>query len=153
MSAKQDILIDQTLAVLSPADPPTLLAGFVAAHKTGDKLLATVYRRELERLGILVRFPRSHKKADNARQVTERFEAQAEIKATLPVDRTGHHGEATVIHANGIYTLGTLQELLGLRRDVFRETEERRRAIIAQLRTAAVRDRSHRRQPTRREQV
>jgi hypothetical protein len=41
---------------LTPADPPILLAGLIAARRTGDKLLAEVFMRELERLGILVRF-------------------------------------------------------------------------------------------------
>ena len=41
---------------LSPTDPPILLAGLIAARKTGDRLLADVFRRELEQRGITVRF-------------------------------------------------------------------------------------------------
>jgi hypothetical protein len=42
---------------LAPGDPPILLAGLIAARSSGDKLLATVLKRELEtRHGIMIRF-------------------------------------------------------------------------------------------------
>jgi hypothetical protein len=44
---------------LSPTDPPILLAGLLAARKSGDKLLAEVFTRELRERGIEIRFPRA----------------------------------------------------------------------------------------------
>jgi hypothetical protein len=42
---------------LGPSDPPILLAGLIAARRSGDKLLATVLKRELEtQHGITIRF-------------------------------------------------------------------------------------------------
>jgi hypothetical protein len=42
---------------LRPTDPPILLAGLIAARRSGDRLLATVLRRELAtRFGIAVHF-------------------------------------------------------------------------------------------------
>jgi hypothetical protein len=46
---------------LGPNDPPILLAGLIAARRSGDKLLATVLKRELEaQHGITVRFLAEH---------------------------------------------------------------------------------------------
>jgi hypothetical protein len=44
--------------LLAPSDPPVLLAMMIAARATGDRLLETVARRELEHRGIKVRLPR-----------------------------------------------------------------------------------------------
>lgn len=44
---------------LGTADPPVLIAILIAARRTGDRLLETVARRELEqRHGIKIRFGR-----------------------------------------------------------------------------------------------
>jgi len=41
---------------LRSTDPPILLAGLIAARRSGDKLLTKVLHRELETRGIAVRF-------------------------------------------------------------------------------------------------
>jgi hypothetical protein len=42
---------------LKPTDAPILVAGLIAARRSGDKMLATVLQRELEaRFGICIRF-------------------------------------------------------------------------------------------------
>lgn len=42
---------------LQPNDAPILVAGLIAAKKTGDKLLVDLFRRQLkERFGIAVQF-------------------------------------------------------------------------------------------------
>jgi hypothetical protein len=51
---------DRKTEQLDPADPPILLAILIAARRTGDRLLETVARRELEeRHKIKVRFARN----------------------------------------------------------------------------------------------
>ena len=45
-------------SLLAPSDPPVLLAMMIAARATGDRLLETVARRELEQRGIKVTLPR-----------------------------------------------------------------------------------------------
>ena len=44
--------------LLAPSDPPILLAMMLAARATGDRLLETVARRELEDRGIRVSLAR-----------------------------------------------------------------------------------------------
>jgi hypothetical protein len=55
---------------LIATDPPILLAGLIAARRSGDQLLAKVMERELEQCGISVRFlanaRREKREADNA---------------------------------------------------------------------------------------
>jgi hypothetical protein len=55
---------------LSPTDPPILLAGLIAARRSGDRLLAKIMERELEQCGIAVRFvhatPRQKGEAEHA---------------------------------------------------------------------------------------
>jgi hypothetical protein len=46
----------ETQDKLGPTDPPILLAGLIAARRTGDTLLATVLQRQLKSCGIDVRF-------------------------------------------------------------------------------------------------
>lgn len=47
---------------LTPSDPTILLAGMIAAKKSGDLFLAEIYRRELEeKHGVKVRFARPEK--------------------------------------------------------------------------------------------
>jgi hypothetical protein len=41
---------------LDPTDPPILLAGLIAARRTGDEMLEEVMQRGLEEHGIVVRF-------------------------------------------------------------------------------------------------
>jgi hypothetical protein len=52
--------------ILEPGDPPTLLAILIAARRTGDRMLENVARRELEQLGIAVRFLREQRGAAHA---------------------------------------------------------------------------------------
>ena len=50
---------DPKIEQLDTADPPILLAILIAARRTGDRLLQTVARRELEeRHRITIRFAR-----------------------------------------------------------------------------------------------
>jgi hypothetical protein len=48
---------------LETSDPPILLAILIAARKTGDRLLESVVRRELEQQGIRIRFARPEAQA------------------------------------------------------------------------------------------
>jgi hypothetical protein len=42
---------------LSPTDPPILLAGLIAARRSGDATLARYFARQLrDRFGIVIRF-------------------------------------------------------------------------------------------------
>jgi hypothetical protein len=41
---------------LNPTDPPVLVAGLISARKSGDKLLASILKRELEHCGIKIQF-------------------------------------------------------------------------------------------------
>jgi hypothetical protein len=42
--------------VLLPADPPILLAGLIAARRSGDMALARYFARQLRERGIEIRF-------------------------------------------------------------------------------------------------
>jgi hypothetical protein len=53
MITKSEIPPEQELR---PTDAPVLIAGLIAARRTGDELLESICDRNLRRLGIGVRF-------------------------------------------------------------------------------------------------
>lgn len=58
--------MDSTTDELKPSDACVLVAVLIAAHRTGDRLLMSVARRELEnRHGIRLTFIRPKKETSN----------------------------------------------------------------------------------------